>query len=230
MAGATWNCSRLGEILCTPYNHAPCHFMQSHIRKVYACLAVTCHLHLWQNDWDILRATAVTRGWNGYRSLTERTNTNHVLSKLALPTPSPGRRTGWPARSNDERCDWSGTPPPPAVRWPSSSRWCQGPHSAAGCWPPSPSPSPRLSSVAADAARRRRCCSWRCIPASSSSSSSSSAAASSSSPSLWQLKYLYNSSQISKMIKRHGNDGAVREGVFLHNHHHHHHHHHHYDN
>ena len=33
------------QVLCTPYNHAPCHFMQSHIRKVYACLAVTCHLH-----------------------------------------------------------------------------------------------------------------------------------------------------------------------------------------
>ena len=23
--------------------------MQSHIRKVHACLAVTCHLHFWQN-------------------------------------------------------------------------------------------------------------------------------------------------------------------------------------
>ena len=38
------------QILCTPYNHAPCHFMQSHIRKVYARLAVTCRLHFWQND------------------------------------------------------------------------------------------------------------------------------------------------------------------------------------
>ena len=54
------------RVLCTPYNHAPCHFMQSHIRKVYACLAVTCHLHFWQNGRDLLRATAVTRGWNGY--------------------------------------------------------------------------------------------------------------------------------------------------------------------
>ena len=54
------------QVLCTPYNHAPCHFMQSHIRKVYACLAVTCHLHFWQNDQDLLRATVVTQGWNGY--------------------------------------------------------------------------------------------------------------------------------------------------------------------
>ena len=50
------------QVLCTPYNHAPCHFMQSYMRKVYACLAVTCHLHFWQNDLDLLRATAVTRG------------------------------------------------------------------------------------------------------------------------------------------------------------------------
>ena len=41
--------------------------MQSHIRKEYACLAVTCHRHFWQIDRDLLRATAVTRGWNGYR-------------------------------------------------------------------------------------------------------------------------------------------------------------------
>ena len=58
----------LAQVLCTPYNHAPCHFMQSHICKVYACLAVTCHLHFWQNDRDLLRATVVTRGWNGYRN------------------------------------------------------------------------------------------------------------------------------------------------------------------
>ena len=62
MTGATQNFCRLGaSSLCT-INHAPCHFMRSHIRKVYACLAVTCHLRFWQNDWDLLRATAVTRG------------------------------------------------------------------------------------------------------------------------------------------------------------------------
>ena len=53
-----------GCILCTPHNHAPCHFMQSHICKVYACLAVTCHLHFWQNDRGLLRATAVL--WDMY--------------------------------------------------------------------------------------------------------------------------------------------------------------------
>ena len=63
------------QVLCTPYNHAPCHFMQSLIRKVFACLAVTCHLHFWQNGGDLLRATAVTRGWNGYRNKSQHRRT-----------------------------------------------------------------------------------------------------------------------------------------------------------
>ena len=63
MAGATWNCCPLG-MFCVYHTtmHAPCHFTQSHIHKVYACLAVTCHLHFSQNDWDLLHATAVTQG------------------------------------------------------------------------------------------------------------------------------------------------------------------------
>ena len=43
--------------------------MQSHIRKVYACLAVTCHLHFWRNDRGLLRAPAVTRGFVVHRKL-----------------------------------------------------------------------------------------------------------------------------------------------------------------
>ena len=57
------------HILCAPYNYAPvysvtlfkatyvggiqCHFIQSHICKRHVCLAVTCHLHFWQNDRDL---------------------------------------------------------------------------------------------------------------------------------------------------------------------------------
>ena len=48
--------------------NAEARFNKIHIRKVYACLAVTCHLHFWQNGRDFLRATVVTRGWNGYRN------------------------------------------------------------------------------------------------------------------------------------------------------------------
>ena len=71
------------RVLCTPYNHAPCHFMQSHIRKVYACLAVICHLHFWQNDRDLLRATAVTRGWNGYRNKSQHRKSTLVKRKFS---------------------------------------------------------------------------------------------------------------------------------------------------
>ena len=35
--------------------------MQSHTHKVHVFLAVTCHLHFWQNDWDLLHSTAVTQ-------------------------------------------------------------------------------------------------------------------------------------------------------------------------
>ena len=34
--------------------------MQSHTCKVHAYLALKCHLHFWQTDQDLLRATAVT--------------------------------------------------------------------------------------------------------------------------------------------------------------------------
>ena len=71
------------RVLCTSYNHAPCHFMQSHVRKVYACLAVTCHLHFWWNDRGLLRATAVTRGWNGYRNKSQHRKLS--LEKKILP-------------------------------------------------------------------------------------------------------------------------------------------------
>ena len=33
-----------------------CHFLQSHVPRVHACLAGTCHLHFWQNDRDLLQA------------------------------------------------------------------------------------------------------------------------------------------------------------------------------
>ena len=62
--------------------------MQSHIRKVYACLAVTCHLHFWQNDRDILRATVVTWGWNGYRNKSQHRKS--TLEKKILPPLQQG--------------------------------------------------------------------------------------------------------------------------------------------
>ena len=47
MDSAIWNCSRLGaSSVYTVYTIQPCTVslhVKSHIRKVYACLAVTCH-------------------------------------------------------------------------------------------------------------------------------------------------------------------------------------------
>ena len=52
------------------YTIQPCtkthYFRQGHICRMNVYLAVTCHLHFWQNDWDLLCATVVTRGLNGY--------------------------------------------------------------------------------------------------------------------------------------------------------------------
>ena len=63
--------------------NAEARFNKIHIRKVYACLAVTCHLHFWQNDRDFLRATVVTRGWNGYRNKSQHRKS--TLQKKILP-------------------------------------------------------------------------------------------------------------------------------------------------
>ena len=89
MAGATWNSCRL-VAFCehnTTMNYVTSHThtltMQSHIRKVHACVAVTCHLYFWQNDRGILRAAAVTRGWNGYRNKSQHRKL--TLEKKTLP-------------------------------------------------------------------------------------------------------------------------------------------------
>ena len=71
------------RILNTPYNHAPFHLMQSHICKVHACLAVPCHLHVWQNDRDLLHAAAVTRGCNRYWNKSQHRKL--TLKKKILP-------------------------------------------------------------------------------------------------------------------------------------------------
>ena len=54
-----------------PCTSLQCHCSTTHTYRIYIgcmCLAVTCHQRFWQNDWDFLRASAVTRGWNGYQN------------------------------------------------------------------------------------------------------------------------------------------------------------------
>ena len=50
-----------------------CYFTQSHIHRMHACLAVTCHLHVWQNA----RKSAVLRG------------SSHVTSKWRCKHKTP---------------------------------------------------------------------------------------------------------------------------------------------
>ena len=132
MAGATWNCCHLGAfyvhhttmhhgILCTPYNHAPCHIMQSRICKVYACLAVTCHLRFWQSDRGLLHAAAVTWGWNGYRN--KRRHRKLTLEKKIPPPPPPcSSRDSVPQPFNQESGwhsnHWAIPTPHLTVTWP----------------------------------------------------------------------------------------------------------------
>ena len=55
---------------------------------MYACLAVTCHLHFCSMTGIFLRATVVTRGWNGYRNKSQHRKS--TLEKKILPPYQQG--------------------------------------------------------------------------------------------------------------------------------------------
>ena len=67
----TWLVPRETAAVSAPsvYTIQPCtmsrHFMQSYIGRAHVCLAATCTFG--GMAWDFVRATAVTRGWNGYQ-------------------------------------------------------------------------------------------------------------------------------------------------------------------
>ena len=54
-----------------PCTSVQCHFNWSHTCRVHVSLAVICRLHFWQNNQDLLRATAVTRGWSSCQNKSE---------------------------------------------------------------------------------------------------------------------------------------------------------------
>ena len=86
MAGVTWTAlsRRTFCVLtqsCTSF--LQCRVIRSHRRRVYVCLVVTCHMHFWENDMDLLHATAVTRGWNKHRN--ESQHRKLTLEKNILP-------------------------------------------------------------------------------------------------------------------------------------------------
>ena len=64
------------------------------LRRVNACLAVTCHLHFWQNDRDLLRAVAVTRRWDGYGiRVSTKSNVDPREEEEKSPAAPAGTRT-----------------------------------------------------------------------------------------------------------------------------------------
>ena len=74
----------------TPYNHAPLYSILLLGTTIVGCVcfAVTCPLHFWQNDRGLLRAPAVSSGWNGYRNRSQHRKL--TLEKKSLPTLLPG--------------------------------------------------------------------------------------------------------------------------------------------
>ena len=70
MAVAMWNCCCLGAHFVYTIQLSTSFTVSRHAKphtRVQECLDVTCHLHFWQNDRNllVLFATAVTWGWNG---------------------------------------------------------------------------------------------------------------------------------------------------------------------
>ena len=100
MAGATLNCSRLSAshvYTIQPYT------MSLHAKPHTSGVCVfSCNLHFWQNDRDLLRATVVTRGWNGYRNKSQHRKS--TLEEKILPPFQQGFEPttfqSWVRRSN----------------------------------------------------------------------------------------------------------------------------------
>ena len=81
--------------------HISRHFMESRIRRMHSCLAETCHLHFWQTDRDILRATAVTRGWNKYQNKSRhRKHTPNIAWKDVVNQCLEFCTESWPWEEN----------------------------------------------------------------------------------------------------------------------------------
>ena len=79
MTNCVWARFRIGSHAMPGQRHSqPSDFVGS---RMYVCLGVTFHLHFCKNDRGLLRATAVTRGWNGHRL---RVSTQNWLWKWKL--------------------------------------------------------------------------------------------------------------------------------------------------
>ena len=101
MAGAMWNCCHFSasfvdtSLTIQTCNSLQIHFIWSHIPRVHMCLAVTCCQHFWQNDQDILHATAITQGWNGYQNKNQHRKLTLEKKNLLLLLPGLKPETSW---------------------------------------------------------------------------------------------------------------------------------------
>ena len=121
--GATWNCCHLGAIsvyTIQPCTCFECHCIRNHIRRVHVCLAVTGHLHFWQNGRDPWRATAVTRGWNGCRNKSQ--HRKMIPEKKIVPPFLPGLEPA-PFRSRVPHYNHWAIPAPQQPQYAHTRKW-----------------------------------------------------------------------------------------------------------
>ena len=76
------------HVLRAPCNHAPVCCVTLVKATYVGCMHVS---HFWQNDLELLCATAVTRGWNGYRNKSQHTKL--TLEKQISPAAPAGTQT-----------------------------------------------------------------------------------------------------------------------------------------
>ena len=94
MAVAMWNCCRLGAHFVYTIQLSTRLTVSHHVKphtRVQVCLDVTCHLHFWQNDQNllVLFAAAVTWGWNGCQNKCQRKKLTMGKKTLFLPGLKP---------------------------------------------------------------------------------------------------------------------------------------------
>ena len=128
----------------------------TYICKVHACLAVTCHLHFWQHDRDLLYATAVTRGWNGYRNKSQHRKST-LEKKILLPLLHGFEPTTFQSRVHTLTSELS--PPPETCGLLMLALWVHRMSSCAVVWKTTwTNTSPRKASRTKD--RERFCCEY----------------------------------------------------------------------
>ena len=97
MAGAGLNCCHLSTCSVYTINQFTSLYSKPHAYRVHVWLAVTCHLHFWQNDQDLLHAAVVTPGWNRYGN--ESQHKELTQEKKILPLSIASWIPSWSQKS-----------------------------------------------------------------------------------------------------------------------------------